>query len=271
MSGVRYRESIDDGLVVRRLEPAESEIRGTVLFIHGLGESGLGFERVAAALATSGWRTAIPDLPGYGRSPRAEAPLSLERCAERLDRWLGSRDEGAEPVVVGHSMGGVIGQLLCERYPARGFVNVEGNVSFDDCGFSRRIAELPLEDFRRDGLPALLDSIYRAGVDDPPLRGYHASLCFCDPAQLHRHSVELVAVSRREELAERMAKLDLPRLYLLGSPRGTAEHSRELLAEAGVEWRGIEEAGHWPFLDQPKRFEVELSGFLEMLDEVRAG
>lgn len=43
--------------------------RGTVFWIHGLGESGLCFERVLARPELHGFRHLVPDLPGYGRRP----------------------------------------------------------------------------------------------------------------------------------------------------------------------------------------------------------
>lgn len=49
---------------------------------------------------------------------------------------------------------------------------------------------------------------------------------------------------------------------MLGNPRGTGELSRSMLTASGVEWRAIEDAGHWLFIDLPKMFINEMLRFL---------
>lgn len=243
--------------------------RGSVslVYVHGLGESGLGFEPLLAHDRLAGWRQLAVDMPGYGKSPWCEEPLPLDAQAERLVRWLESRAI-AEVIVVGHSMGGVIGAELCRRLAGRvrGFLNVEGNVSLGDCGFSSRASASTREGFMEEGFDRLLDELYRAGLDDPAQRTYYSSMRFCDPRAYHLNSLELVETSRREEQAERMAALGVPGLYVLGNPRGTGAESRALLERAGVEWRAVENAGHWPFLDQTEKFLDVMCSFLDTLE-----
>jgi pimeloyl-ACP methyl ester carboxylesterase len=38
-----------------------------------------------------------------------------------------------------------------------------------------------------------------------------------------------------------------------------------LLTAAGVEWKAIQDAGHWPFLDRRAEFIEDLVGFLDRL------
>jgi len=49
---------------------------------------------------------------------------------------------------------------------------------------------------------------------------------------------------------------------MLGNPRGTGELPRSLLTASGVEWRAIEDAGHWLFIDKPKMLIKEMLPFL---------
>lgn len=255
------QHSSDGGLYVRR-RPAHSP-RATLLWIHGLGESGLGFEDLFANPRLAAWSMVAPDLAGYGKSPWPDSPLRLREQAAALADWLGAR-VGDPVVVVGHSMGGVVGTILCELAPdsVRGFINVEGNISIEDCTFSSRAAALELEVFLSKGFGDLLDSVFAAGFDSPALRAYYPSLRICDPRAYHLNSTELVELSQAEDMARRMAALSVPSCYLHGAPGGAGMHSQGLLRAAGIELAAVDGAGHWPFLDQAEAFVTKLSYFL---------
>lgn len=248
--------------------------RGTLLYIHGLGESGLCFEGLLRDPRFSDWDHLVPDLPGYGKSPWSTSPLGLDEHALLL-QWLldelplAARQGAPLPLLlIGHSMGGVIATYLAESLPVgrlQGVVNVEGNISPPDCAFSAQVAGQDLEDWPSVGYPAMLVDLYAGGETDLALRKYFVSAHLADPRALHRNSRELVAISEAKTLASRLAALDLPVTYLYGSPRGSGEQSQELLRRAGVEPIAVPEAGHWPFLDQPKIFADRLSDFLDRL------
>lgn len=229
----------------------------TLLFVHGLGESGLCFEHLLPHDGLKDRHLLVPDLPGYGRSPWTSRPMSLEDQADHLAGWLTERGKGDETLTfVGHSMAGVLGVIFAERHPRLlgGLVNVDGNLSSEDCVFSGRAVELPLDRFIEEGFDRLRETVYRRGAKEPAQRGYYASLRLCDPRQFHRNSEELVRISATETLARRMMALTVPVHYVAGIPRGACERSRELLDEHGVSWTAVKPSGHWPFIDQPDRF-----------------
>jgi pimeloyl-ACP methyl ester carboxylesterase len=234
-----------------------------MLWVHGLGESSLCFAQASQAPALQRFRHRLVDLPGYGRSPWPAQPYTLADAAAALERWLAHEDQAA--VVIGHSMGGVIAQLLAERAPdrVRALINVEGNLSEEDCAFSGRAAAVELAPFVEYGFDELRDWVYRKGLGSGALRGYYASMRFADPRVFHLHSRELVTYSRVEDLAARAAQLPMPALYLAGVPDGVCARSRELLSAAGARWQEIAPAGHWPFLDRVADFTTALAGFLD--------
>lgn len=254
------RHSIESQMFVRRLgERGESEV---LLYLHGLGESGLCFERLARRPALATARQLIPDLPGFGRSPWPEVPMSFADLVDHVAAWLGAQGEG-RVTLVGHSLGGVLALLFAERHPAlvARLVNVDGNICADDCVFSGEAAAIALERFCSGGFEAMRDRIYRDGIEDEALRGYYASMRLCDPRAYHLSSSELLEISRREDVAERLARLPMPTLYIAGAPGGASARSRALLDRAGVRTVEISPAGHWPFIDQPDAFEAALVGF----------
>lgn len=239
---------------MRAQEP--SNPRGTILFIHGLGESGLCFEHLLNRPELSDWRLLIPDLPGYGLTPLIdEAPLSLIEHADWLAGWL-RRNDAVPAVILGHSQGGVLALLMAERHPevVASVIDVDGNKSLDDCVFSGRAMKWDRQAFLDGGFDKLRELVRRRGLKYRAQAGYHTSLLMADAATYHQNSSELQEMSIREDMAARLAALDVPAVYIAGVPDGASARSHELLAAAGVESIGIEPSGHWPFIDQTDDF-----------------
>jgi pimeloyl-ACP methyl ester carboxylesterase len=256
---------VEEGMYVRQVISSNASMRN-ILYIHGLGESGLGFNELIKNQGLNPWSHYIVDLPGYGKSPWSKQALTLEEHADHLAGWLHLR-KLSNLVVAGHSMGGVIGLILAEKYPhlVNSFINVEGNISLEDCGFSKKIAAYSLDDLIDHGLEHIKNNIYHDGIKEKALRLYYPSFCFCDPSVLHLNATELVEISQTGGLAQRQGDLKIPQIYILGSPGGTGKYSQKLLGAAGVEWKVAEDAGHWPFIDQPRQFINEMVGFMNRL------
>lgn len=251
-----------NGLMTRDIHPVDAQ--QTLLYIHGLGESSLCFQEMMELIADPSLRQLAPDLPGYGRSPWPEHPLSLEACADYLHGWMEA--EELKPVVwIGHSMGGVLGQIFCEKYPHRitGFLNVEGNISIEDCAFSGQVVTHDGPDFNTIGFPGIQRRIYEKGLTSPAFAGYYASMRFADPRQFRQNSYDLVSQSKSQTLAQRMASLNMPVHYIAGHPGGASDRSIELIVQAGIPYSILSPSTHWPFIDQPSAFRDALRVFLE--------
>jgi pimeloyl-ACP methyl ester carboxylesterase len=262
--GSMIERSFEDGMYIRLVQGTQ---RGrTITYVHGLGESGLCFEKLISDPRLAAWTHLVPDLPGYGKSDWPPRPMPLHEQAAMLASIIAARHM-APAVVLGHSMGGVIGTMLCEQHPelVRGFINLEGNISLADCAFSGKAAAYRADEFAAAGHAAMLDEIYRAGVSDLPQRTYFASIQMCDARSFHLNSAELVMLSGSEKLAGRLGALEPPCVYIAGSPRGTGTRSCELLTEAGVPLQAVQNAGHWPFIDQQQDFVGRILEFLSNL------
>jgi pimeloyl-ACP methyl ester carboxylesterase len=229
------------------------------VWIHGLGESSTSFEPVVARLPQ--FAHVLVDLPGYGRSPWPDEPAGLEATADQLAAWL--RDQ-SPAIVVGHSMGGVLATMVAERAPSgvRAIIDIDGNISAGDCTFSLQTEPFTPDEFAARGFAEMRARVYADGVTQPPLRGYHAAMCFASPYVFHRQATDLVALSRSNTLAGRLAAVRVPALYIAGVPGGICEASRAMLDQHGVRWLGIEPAGHWVYLDQLDAFAAAVAAFV---------
>lgn len=92
-----------------------------LLFVHGYFGLAIVYERMMDCLAAKGHRCVAIDLRGHGDSP---LPGKLGRVSihdyaddvERVARELGN------PVIIGHSMGGLLAQLVAQRAVGRAVV-----------------------------------------------------------------------------------------------------------------------------------------------------
>ncbi len=241
------------GMAIRRFGSGPE-----MVWIHGLGESSLGFDAIAHRFA--GFTHVLPDLPGYGRS--AARVMSLDALADHLVAWLVERPPA---IVIGHSMGGVLATLIAERTAVRAVIDIDGNLTRGDCTFSAEAGKYSAAEFADHGFAVLRDEVYRRGVTELPLRGYHAAMSFTDPATFHLHSADLVAMSERADLVKRHAALRVPMLFIAGVPGGICEASRAEMDREHVRWVGIAPSGHWPHQDRPDDFVAAVTAFIRDL------
>lgn len=105
---------LDGPVAYRRWEgPNET----TFVLLHGLGGSHLSWIQPAPGLAGLG-RVLALDMPGFGRSPRADRPTRLMDQQRLLHRFLEAQTDG--PVVLaGNSMGGAVAILEAAMEPKR--------------------------------------------------------------------------------------------------------------------------------------------------------
>ncbi len=140
----------------------------TVLLLHGwMASADINWPGTFAALAGR-YHVLAMDVRGHGRGIRSTEPFSLDECADDaagLLRELGVR----RAVVVGYSMGGLIGLLLARRHPdrVRGLVLAASAAELARTGLGRclGVAVHMLGALVRSGLP---DRVLREVVRSRP-------------------------------------------------------------------------------------------------------
>jgi 3-oxoadipate enol-lactonase len=86
-----------------------------VVFLHGIGGGARSFAPQTASFAARGYQPVALDLPGYG-GRKAVDIMTFEALAEDVEASI-EKSALEKPVLVGHSMGGMVVQTLLRRRP----------------------------------------------------------------------------------------------------------------------------------------------------------
>ena len=239
-----------------------------VVFLHGIGGGAKSFVPQMASFARAGYQPVALDLMGYGtREP--VAAMSFEALAEDVEFAIG--ESGLErPVLVGHSMGGMVVQTLLRRkrgdYRAAvlsctspAFGNPAGD--FQKKFVSDRLEPLD-EDYTMATLaPEAADDIMGPNAD-PAGRALFIENFAAVPEATYRAAVKcLVTFDERANLPN----IRIPILCL------AAEHDRnapppvlEKMAGKipGAYYICLSGLGHMPNLEAPAAFDGSIFNFL---------
>jgi pimeloyl-ACP methyl ester carboxylesterase len=90
----------------------------TALLVHGWMVDGGAWDWMLEAIDGSGYRFVVPDLRGTGASDKPATGYTLARYADDLLAIL-HKEAPSKAVVVGHSMGGQLAQLVATRAPGK--------------------------------------------------------------------------------------------------------------------------------------------------------
>ena len=266
---------IEDGwLFVRHSEL--NRPRPVLLFVHGLGESGMCFNEAFESVDMKKFTIVVPDLMGYGRGSRAgNGDYSMDSQVLRLWRLMDLLGVGPF-FLIGHSLGGDIGTFMASsdsQQRIKGFVNIEGDLTPHDIFFSNKVVTAAEGGnferwFHTDFKEELVLKTW--GSKWPSCRRYYVSLQFARPEAFLANAKEIYqknqALPGRQECLTGMtyAGLKIPRVFCWGS-ESLAKGTLEFLESASLQHRKFEPAFHWPMIDQAESFYSFLFDFIQGL------
>lgn len=93
-----------------------------IVFVHGAFCGGWAFDTFKAPFVAAGYDVHAPNLPAHDRGADLEhlATLGVRDYADALTRFIQTFD--APPILVGHSLGGLVSQIAAGRAEAAGLV-----------------------------------------------------------------------------------------------------------------------------------------------------
>lgn len=240
---------------------------GSLLYLHGLGCSKSDFAAALTRPELENFTVAGFDFPGCGKSGYFPGlPLDLDSLVD-ITRQVALTLSLDQPVIAGHSMGGVVGLLYILRYPSnvKAFINIEGNLISDDCFFSRRVAECGPQEFERTVFPDFIRLLEQSS--NRGYRTYAETLKHrAHPAAFQDYSCSLVEYSDHTDLLERYIALSIPTLFVYGSENRDLSYLPALL-QAGCRVSEIPASDHFPGYDNPDAFYGAIAEFLRSVED----
>ncbi|GGX45208.1 alpha/beta fold hydrolase [Saccharospirillum salsuginis] len=248
----------------------ESGQGSTLVLLHGISSGAPSWEPLAGHLP--GYRLLAWDAPGYGRStPLVQARPDASDYARRLDEWLTALDV-TDCILVGHSLGALMASGYLANHPDR----VRGVVLADPArGYKHEPIDLREQVFR-SRWPQL------AELGHERFAGERAPRLLCDQPTdsalgLVRQGMRRLNLGGFQQSNWLLANDDLvdwwrqaptrPAQILCGDEdRITTPDAVRALAETlELPYRGIPQAGHAAYIDQPQAFAQALDGFVRGL------
>jgi pimeloyl-ACP methyl ester carboxylesterase len=240
-----------------------------VVFLHGIGTGARSFAPQIASFAAAGYQPVALDLPGYGgREP--VAAMSFEALAEDVEFAI-ARNGLEKPVLVGHSMGGMVAQTLLRRQPdayaaavlsctSPAFGNPAGD--FQKKFVADRLAPLEAGRTMADVAPRAADSMMGADAD-PAGRAVFIEAYAAVPESTYRAAVNcLVTFDERANLgAIRIPVLCLAAEHDRNAPVAVVEKMASKIP--GAYYFCLAGLGHTPNLESPRAYDAAIFNFLD--------
>jgi pimeloyl-ACP methyl ester carboxylesterase len=242
-----------------------------VVFLHGIGAAGRVWAPQAASFSAAGYTVAALDLLGYGARPPV-VTMDFDELAADIEAALAER-RIERPVLVGHSMGGMVAQSLLRRRPggyrAAALCCTSAAFGSADGAFQRkfaadRLAPLDAGKTMADLAPALVERIM-GPAPDPAGRTLAIEAMSAVPESTYRAAVRcLVAFDERANLG----RIAVPVLCLAGeqdpvAPAAVMERMAARIPNA--RYVCLPGVGHLPNLGAAAAFDAAILAFLHQV------
>jgi 3-oxoadipate enol-lactonase len=239
-----------------------------LVFLHGIGGAARAW-RGQLDYFGDRYRAVAWDMPGYGGSAPL-ATVSIATLADALQDFL--RQIGAKkPVLVGHSIGGMIVQQWLTKYPdtAAAIVLAQTSPAFGNAAgdwqknfIEARLGPLDRGETIRTLAPSLVKEIIG---DEPDSAGRELALDCMASVPEATYRVTLLSMLGFD-LRSALKTIAVPTLVLSGSrdknaPAPTMAKMASYIPSA--EYIDIEGAGHLANLERPAAFNAALDKFLK--------
>ncbi len=245
----------------------------TLLFLHGLGDSGICFQEVFDDRRFDRFNIIVPDMIGYGKSSASSGgDYSFNSYIDRIWKIV-EETRVNELIVIGHSMGGDIAALLCasdQKNSIRKFVNIEGDITQFDLFISHETIKAAENGnfehwFHNEFMKAKVFEDW--GEKYSSCKRYHSSISNCRPEAFLANALELYQKNNalsgkyKSEIGRIYCSLSIPKVFCYGTESIRSE-TIDFLNENKLRYQVFDDAFHWLMIDKPKEFYSFLYEFI---------
>jgi pimeloyl-ACP methyl ester carboxylesterase len=250
-----------------------------LLLVHGFTGAGSDFEDYLEPLSELGWHVVTPDLRGHGGStkPPDEAAYSFDRFADDLLALLDAL--GWERcTLLGHSMGGMIAQVLTLRAPERVEALILMDTGHGSLKVDQDLVELGVATAREHGIDVVAD--FMGAADDGPLTSdaYRRKVAE-DPSykergdrNLRNSSPEmfvamLLQIASTPDRLPELPLISVPTLVIVGEEDTPFVGASQRMTGAipGAQLAVVPGGGHSPQFEAPEAWWAAFASFLGSL------
>ncbi|UCE18520.1 MAG: alpha/beta hydrolase [Gemmatimonadota bacterium] len=243
----------------------------TVVFIHGFGSAKEHFRYAFDSPSLEGFSLVVPDLVGFGQSRGPEEFGYRMKDQAAVILQLLDRLEIVTFHLCAHSMGGLIAMNMAEMEPFRvlSLIDMEGNLTPEDCFISGQVAERTFEEFVEKGRRKLEVLFRDAGLEDPSMREYVNTFAAASTEALYTSACHTVEVSSTP-LVERLSRIRNV-CFIYGEKNRGLYPGEALLQAAGVPIFYIKDAGHSMATENPKQLFSVIRSFIDGVSRTAPG
>ena len=239
-----------------------------IVFLQGIGGAARLWDPQVESFKSAGYLPIALDLPGYGSRPPVDA-MSFDMLAADVESAIDTR-KLKRPVIVGHSLGGMIAQTCVRRRPEgyraavfSGTSPAFGNPSGD---FQKKFVADRLGPLDRGRTMADMAGEIAAQImgpsADPTNRALLVEVMGAISPRTYRAAVQcLVSFDERANLGH----INIPALCLVGAlDRNAPPAMMERMAAKipGARYVCLPGVGHMPNLEKPRAYDAAIMNFL---------
>jgi 3-oxoadipate enol-lactonase len=239
-----------------------------IVLLQGIGGAARLWDPQVRSLAAAGFNPVALDLPGYGGRPPIDT-MDFASLADDVEASI-ARRRLDRPVLIGHSLGGMIVQAMLRRRPdgyraavlsctSPAFGNPDGE--FQRKFVDDRLGPLDAGKTMAELAPAIAGQVMGPAADESGRTLFTATMAAV-PERTYRAAVRcLVTFDERANLA----RIGVPVLCLAGEhDRNAPAAMMERMAAKipGAQYVCLPGIGHMPNLEAPRMFDAAVLDFL---------
>jgi pimeloyl-ACP methyl ester carboxylesterase len=242
-----------------------------IVFVHGWCCDHSYFEPQFDFFRDRGHDVIAVDLRGHGESDKPKQSYSMDLFADDLS-WLARELGLVRPVIVGHSMGGVVAFELAIRHP-----NLPGAIVMIDSPVARPeasraampafLAKLNGADYR-DAIAAYVEEVLFLPTDDAARR---ADILSRMPETARHVMVSAFEGMRDFDPDEGRGPLEIPSLFIAADDRPLSDLPRLFQLAPDMLFGQTVGSGHFCTLEVPEQVNSMLARFITVLPSLREG